>query len=80
MLWTTAEGAQAEITFEGDVFETEDQRNWTDTSYKTYSRPLELPFPYSVNAGETIEQRITLKISGDKTVSNQPGFNPLPLR
>ena len=30
----------------GDVFEMEDQRNWSDASFKTYSRPLALPFPY----------------------------------
>src|SRR5699024_8620095 len=28
------------VAFEGDTFEMEDQRNWTDASYKTYSRPL----------------------------------------
>ena len=33
--------------FEGaDPWETEDQRNWTDASYKTYYRPLALPYPY----------------------------------
>ena len=29
----------------GDVFEMEDQRNWSDASYKTYSRPLAHPVP-----------------------------------
>ena len=28
------------LSFSGDVFETEDQRNWTDASFKTYSTPL----------------------------------------
>ncbi|HLL45012.1 MAG TPA: hypothetical protein VK369_17800, partial [Segetibacter sp.] len=45
MQWLIEDGVDAQLTFEGDVFETEDQRNWTDASYKTYSRPLELPFP-----------------------------------
>ena len=35
----------------------EDQRNWTDASFKTYSRPLALPFPYSVAAGERVARR-----------------------
>ena len=36
------------VSFEGDSFEMEDQRNWTDASFKTYNRaladPLSLPF------------------------------------
>ena len=40
-----APGIWAELTFSGDVFEMEDQRNWTDASFKTYSTPLEQPFP-----------------------------------
>jgi hypothetical protein len=75
MQWKMESGLEARITFEGDVFETEDQRNWTDASYKTYSRPLELPFPYSVNEGETIEQKVTLKVSGDRTASDQSASN-----
>ena len=51
--------------FEGaDPWETEDQRNWTDASYKTYYRPLELPFPYTLAAGERLRQVATLSIEG----------------
>lgn len=46
----------------GDVFEMEDQRNWTDASYKTYSRPLSLPFPYPVASGETISQKLVMVV------------------
>ena len=42
-----ADGLRAEA---GDVFEIEDQRNWTDGSFKTYSTPLSLPFPVPVEA------------------------------
>ena len=38
---------------EGDTWETEDHRNWTDASFKTYSRPLSLPYPYAIAKGET---------------------------
>jgi hypothetical protein len=38
-------GVSATIRMEGDTWETEDHRNWTDASLKTYSRPLELPWP-----------------------------------
>ena len=52
------------ISFEGDVFEMEDQRNWTDASYKIYSTPLELPFPVEVRKGNIFYQKIT--VSTDK--------------
>lgn len=47
---------------EGDDFEMEDQRNWSDASYKTYVRPLALPWPYCVPAGEEQPQSVTLEI------------------
>jgi hypothetical protein len=51
-------------TMEGDAFEMEDHRNWNDASYKTYVRPLAKPWPYTLAAGETSEQAVTLAIEG----------------
>ncbi len=48
----------------GDTFEMEDQRNWTDASYKTYVRPLGLPHPYVLKAGDTLEQAVELRFEG----------------
>ena len=50
----------AEIVFSGEVFEMEDQRNWTDASFKTYCRPLSQPHPYDLAAGETVQQHVTV--------------------
>ncbi len=61
----TPAGLEVDCRFEGDVFEMEDQRNWSDASFKTYSRPLALPFPYLLPAGESVTQRVTVTISGD---------------
>lgn len=58
--WHT-DGVAVEVRFDGDVFEMEDQRNWTDASYKTYSRPLALPFPYVVPAGGLVRQTVTVR-------------------
>jgi D-apionolactonase len=44
------------IHFEGDVFETEDQRNWGDASFKTYSATLALPIPVAVHPGDRVDQ------------------------
>ncbi len=59
-----ASGARVTCRMTGDVFEMEDQRNWTDASYKTYSRPLALPWPYTLAAGETVAQAVTLTVQG----------------
>ena len=55
-------GVEAEVRFEGEIFEMEDQRNWTDASYKTYGTPLSEPFPVEVPAGTKISQRITVTL------------------
>ena len=78
------------LDFEGDVFETEDQRNWTDASFKTFCTPLDLPFPVLLNDGQKIRQKVTFRpekklspISRDEgeivlTLTGQAG-NRLPL-
>lgn len=50
-----------ELRCSGELFEMEDQRNWTDASYKTYCTPLHLPYPVQIAAGERIAQSITLR-------------------
>jgi hypothetical protein len=57
-------GLKATVRMEGDTFETEDHRNWTDASFKTYVRPLARPWPYTLKAGEPFEQSIKVNLSG----------------
>lgn len=57
-------GVRVTCTMEGDTFEMEDQRNWSDASYKTYVRPLSAPWPYTIAAGETVSQSVSLAIDG----------------
>ncbi len=56
-----AHAGRFRVELAGDVFEMEDQRNWTDASFKTYSTPLALPFPVDVEPGEVVvsEARLT---------------------
>jgi hypothetical protein len=63
MQWQPNELIQAKLIFDGDIFETEDQRNWTDTSFKTYCTPLSKPFPTKIKANEYVKQTITLKLT-----------------
>jgi len=64
MKWFTGNGFGT-IDLDGDVFETEDQRNWTDTSYKTYSTPLSLPFPATIKKGTRIKQTVRIKFESE---------------
>jgi hypothetical protein len=57
------------LDLEGDIFETEDQRNWTDASYKTYSTPLSVPFPVTIEKGTRIYQKISFNAEGTFNVS-----------
>ncbi len=57
-------GVNVTCTMLGDTFEMEDQRNWMDASYKTYVRPLALPWPYTLPGGEAFEQSVTLAVTG----------------
>ncbi|ESY86691.1 hypothetical protein NKJ59_06860 [Mesorhizobium australicum] len=61
-------GVFAECRMKGDTFEMEDQRNWSDASYKTYVRPLALPWPYVLPARQALRQTISLRITGDASV------------
>lgn len=63
-----APGVTAEVAFEGEIFEMEDHRNWTDGSYKTYCTPLELPFPVEVPKGTRVKQAIVITLQGAKPV------------
>lgn len=64
-------GVRARVQFAGDVFETEDQRNWTDASYKTYSTPLSEPFPVEVKRGTRISQSVAISLEGDAEKTRQ---------
>ena len=71
----------AECRMEGDTFEMEDQRNWSDASYKTYVRPLALPWPYQIEADVPGEQRIVLTIHDRRTSRAAPaGRSQAPVR
>lgn len=58
-------GVRVDISFAGEVFEMEDQRNWSDASYKTYCRPLVEPFAYVIKAGETLKQSVHVSVAGE---------------
>lgn len=66
MRWKLSNDLNAELLFEGELFETEDQRNWSDDSYKTYSGPQYKVSMIHMKKGDTMYQKVTLKISGQQ--------------
>lgn len=65
MTHVIAPGLRCRLEFTGDLFETEDQRNWVDASYKTFCTPLRLSRPVRIEAGARIQQQVTLSLEGN---------------
>jgi hypothetical protein len=72
-------GIAAQLTFFGDVFETEDQRNWTDASFKSYSTPLSRPFPVAVTPDTRIVQAVELTCTRDTATASRPAVPSTPV-
>ncbi len=53
---------EAAVRFSGDLFEMEDQRLWTDASYKVFCTPLALPYPVIIQAGTRVRQQIDVQL------------------
>ena len=61
--YRVAAGTWLDLTLDGELFEMEDHRNWTDAGWKTYGTPLRLPHPRTYRAGDTVRQ--TVRITAD---------------
>ena len=66
-------GVWATCTMDGDAYEMEDQRNWSDASYKTYVRPLRRPWPYQLEKGQKFTQAVSLSFSGRPSAESNAG-------
>jgi hypothetical protein len=58
-------GLKVEVRLTGEIFEMEDQRNWTDGSYKVYGTPLDLPAPVEMRKGDKVSQSLKLTLQGE---------------
>ena len=65
----SVDSTKVQIDFAGEVFEMEDQRNWSDASYKTYCVPLAHPFTYAID--RPIVQSVKIKIAGEQRTSHK---------
>lgn len=76
--WAPGRWALAEL--HGDLFETEDQRNNADASFKTYSRSNLAPRPYPLRAGQPVRQQALLRLEGAALPVPLPAAPALQLR
>ena len=70
MRWEPAADLRASLKFDGDLWETEDQRAWTDASFKSYSPPLSRPHPVTLATDVTLEAGIRMEVA---RTGEQPG-------
>ena len=64
--WTSEHGdtvLRLSLDLTGEVFEMEDQRNWTDASFKTYSTPLSSAFPVLVREGDGFSHVVDVAVT-----------------
>lgn len=60
--YAPAPGLGVRVDFEGEIFEMEDQRNWTDASFKSYSNPPHATRPIPWKRGDAAEQTVTVSL------------------
>jgi D-apionolactonase len=61
-----APGHPLRLRFAGDLFEMEDQRNWSDGSFKIYGTPLSRPRPQQAEPNRPIAQQLQIEASADR--------------
>ena len=60
------------VVSSGKVLEAEDQRNWTDNTYKIYSGSLSEPFPVVINSGEVWKQSASFEVGAPNRITTDP--------
>ena len=63
----------AEFSFDGERFELEDQRNWSDASFKSYSLPADLGYRFHAAAGERLRDAVGIEARGDVAMAASAG-------
>jgi D-apionolactonase len=63
IVMSTRGGVDVRFDFEGDLFEMQDHRNWTDANFKSYGTPLAVPYPMDVAPGERIHQKVSVSVA-----------------
>jgi hypothetical protein len=57
------DGMIVHVESEGQLLEVEDQRNWTDPTFKIYSGSLRDPLPRHIGAGSVVRQSVRIAVT-----------------
>jgi hypothetical protein len=71
-----APGRLLEVELQGEWFETEDQRNWSDSSFKTYATAVGLPLPARIHAGDRIRHEVVVRLIDGPLPALEPAARP----
>jgi len=73
------QGVRASFDFEGDVFEFDDQSNWLDASYKSYSTPMSLGLLHA-DPGQPFFQQVRVTVTGPEGRRGRQPVHKVPPR
>jgi hypothetical protein len=72
MHFVAPDNRNLKVVSTGKVLEAEDQRNWTDNTYKIYSGSLSEPFPFLMNSGTIWTQHASFEVGVPKLTDADP--------
>ena len=72
MQFIAADQRCLKVVSNGKVLEAEDQRNWTDNTYKIYSGSLKEPRPFTTSPGSSWKQKVNFEVGVPKQNSADP--------
>ena len=72
MQFIAADQRYLKVVSNGKVLEAEDQRNWTDNTYKIYSGSLKEPRPFTTSPGSSWKQNVNFEVGVPKQNSADP--------
>ncbi len=64
------------IEFEGGLFEMEDQRNWTDNTFKSYTPPLSDPRPLHLRKDQVLTNVVRITAEAPRRLRSKPPPRP----
>ena len=67
-----SEQATLRLDFEGQDFEPEDQRNFGDSTFKTYATPVSRPRPFRATEGDRLRQSVRVALRGSALPADAP--------
>lgn len=62
------------LAWDGERFEMEDHRNWSDASFKSYPKPADLGYRFYAHTGERLQEKMTVEVRSPSKPRNHRGW------